>query len=132
MKTPRTAGSTCLFHDEPAKEPEASLVENPPFEMMKLRVMDRSQRGFQAPPPMTPHGQWSIAESARRYREAHAAIREMLTRPDLDLKAHVFTGGPGTFTLDHWLTLVSLHTRRHLGQIVETKLTGASGGCPRY
>jgi uncharacterized damage-inducible protein DinB len=112
------------------KDPDASLVENPPFEMMKFRVMDRSQRGFQSPPPMTPHGQWSIAETVRRYREAHAVIRDLLTRPELDLKAHLFTGGPGTFTLDHWLTLVSLHTRRHLGQIVETKLTGASGGFP--
>jgi uncharacterized damage-inducible protein DinB len=113
------------------KDPDPSVVENPPFEVMKLRVLDRSLRGFRAPEPMVPHGQWSTAETAQRYREAHAVIRELLTRPDLALKAHVFTGGPGTFTLDHWLTLVSLHTRRHLGQIVETKLTGASEGFPK-
>ena len=101
------------------KDPDPSVVENPPFEVMKLRVLDRSHRGVRAPEPMIPHGQWSPAETAQRYREAHAVIREMLTRPDLALKAHVFTGGPGTFTLDHWLTLVSLHTRRHLGQIVK-------------
>jgi uncharacterized damage-inducible protein DinB len=114
-----------------AKDPDPGLVENPSFEVMKLRVLDRSQRNFRAPEPMVPHGQWSIQETARRYRETHAAIRDLLARPDLDLKAHVFTGGPGTFTCDHWLTLVSLHTRRHLGQIVETKMTGASGGFPQ-
>jgi uncharacterized damage-inducible protein DinB len=125
-----------------AQEPDAVLEEKvsdrlgyvnfaSSWEAMKVRVLDRSARGIDAPPPMVPKGQWSLAETQRRYREAHATIRELLTRPNLDLKAHIFTGGPGTFTCDHWLTLVSLHTRRHLGQITETKMTGASEGFPK-
>jgi hypothetical protein len=101
------------------------------WETMKIRVMDRSVRGFQAPPPMSPRGQWSLADTVRRFRESRAAIRELLATPDLPLKAHLFAGPPGTFTCYHWLVLVSLHTRRHLAQIVEVKTTAAGTGFPQ-
>ncbi len=125
-----------------AKEPDAAIEEavssrtgflqiGSAWETMRVRIMDRSTRGIIAPDPFQPKGQWSAAETARRYKEGHAAIRELLSKPDLPLKAHLFSGGPGTFTLDHWLTLASLHTRRHLGQITETKMTAQSAGFPK-
>jgi hypothetical protein len=114
-----------------ARDPDPALTEQPhAWEAMKLRALDRFYRGFNAPPPAQPHGQWSIEETQRRFREGRAATRELLARPGLPLKDHAFNAGPGTFNCYHWLVLLSLHARRHLGQITEVKLTAASGGYP--
>jgi len=115
-----------------SRPPDVDVVaEAATFEQMRLRVMDRSKRGFQAPEGMSPQGQWSVGETIERYRQVRAQARELLARPGEPLKSHVVAFGPGTLSWHHWLMMLSLHTRRHLAQIVEVKMTPASGGFPQ-
>jgi hypothetical protein len=115
-----------------SKDPDPAAEEKPgSWDAMRIRVFDRSVRGIQAPAPMVPQGQWSIEETARRFRETRGKIRALLANPDAPLKSRVFAGPPGTFTCHHWLMLVSMHTRRHLAQIVEVKTTAAGAGFPQ-
>jgi hypothetical protein len=115
-----------------SQEPNPSLEEKPgSFETMRLRVLDRSLRGAQAPGPLMPSAQWTVDETLGRFKEVRGPARELLTRPGLPLKSHFYASMPGTFSCYHWLMLVSLHTRRHLAQIVEVKTTRASQGYPQ-
>lgn len=115
-----------------AQDPDPSAQEKPGvWEAVRVRVLDRSVRGIQSPSMMVPSGQWSLEETVRRFADASAVTRELITRPELPLKGRSMTGPPGTYTCDHWLTLISLHTRRHLAQIVEIKTTQAGSGFPQ-
>ena len=115
-----------------AGEPDPALEEKPGgYEMMRMRVLDRSFRGVQAPDPVSPKGQWTLDETVSRFRQARARSRELLSRPGLPLKARLHKAMPGTFNCYRWLTLVSLHTRRHLSQILEIKAIEAGPGYPK-
>jgi len=100
------------------------------FEAMKLRVMDRSLRGFQAPDPVSPQGMWSVEETLQRFRQIRSIARTMLERRYAPLKGRAFALMPGTYNCYHWLILTSLHTRRHLAQIAEVRATERSEGFP--
>jgi DinB superfamily len=100
------------------------------FEAMKLRVMDRSSRGIQAPEPVSPRGMWSIEVTVQRFRQIRSIARALLEQRDAPLKSRAFALMPGTYNCYHWLILTSLHTRRHLAQIAEVKATERSEGFP--
>jgi hypothetical protein len=122
---------TNILGDVLSKPADPSLQESAEaWEMMRTRVFDRSVRNFPAPPPMVPQGQWSVAQTIQNVRAARAATREFITREGLPLKDRVIAAGPGKFTAFHWISMLSYHIGRHLGQITENKLTPASGGYP--
>jgi hypothetical protein len=117
--------------DALSKEADPNVQEAPGvFEAMKLRVMDRSLRGFQAPEAISPRGMWSIEETLQRFRQIRTAARALLEQRNAPLKGRTFTSMPGTYNCHHWLILTSLHTRRHLAQIAEVKVTERSEGFP--
>jgi len=122
-----TAGvekALCQEFDPNVQEP-AGL-----FDAMKLRVMDRSLRGMQAPEPVSPRGVWSVEETLQRFRQMRSIARTLLEQRDAPLKSRAFALMPGTYNCHHWLILTSLHTRRHLAQIAEVKATERSEGFP--
>jgi len=113
------------------KDPDPNLEENPAaYAAIKAMVLDRSIRRVATSGPTVPTGEWTVKETVQRYKDAHAQMRELLTRPGLPLKGRCFTGPPGTFTCHHFLMLIPMHTRRHLAQIADIKATGANAGFP--
>src|SRR5262245_24907306 len=95
-----------------SQPPDPALTEPPGlYDKMKIRVLDRSVRGIQAPPPVSPRNHWTIEETLARFREIRSRARALLFNPDLPLKSTIFSSMPGTFNCYHWLVLISLHTR---------------------
>jgi hypothetical protein len=88
--------------------------------MVLAMIPDRSHKA-QAPPPLTPTGRWTPAETLDHFWKSRAKTIEFLESTP-DLRQHV-TDSPIGQPLDayEWLLFISAHSERHTKQILEVK-----------
>jgi hypothetical protein len=83
---------------------------------------DASAR-FLAPPPVSPAGRWTPAESLDRFLDGRKATCAFLEAPGIELRLHRLDH-PMLGPLDgyQWVLFMAAHTQRHVKQILAVKI----------